>query len=202
MQMVVLKRVAKLSNNYALIADEIGQGLYGELDYRHEASNSAEFAMAHKYVPWMNVPKTLSHMTGRKLLIMEWLNGDRPYDLQCVAQGKAYEDGTFPTQEVQQEAKQRLLNMVVIQPLKPRGSISNLYTQFLRASPTCKIISFICLRLKFCLVHVLICDIDDQITKCVFASKGPQDVYMNSNPQYIKNSIKLKSELEELVNSR
>lgn len=113
-QITILKKVAKLSNNYALIADEIGQGLYGELDYRHEAANAAEFALAHKHVPWLYVPKTLSHMTRRKLLVMEWLNGDRPFDLQCVAEGLPYENGTLPSQEVQQEARRRLLNMVCI----------------------------------------------------------------------------------------
>lgn len=110
--LIILKQVAKLSNNYALIADEIGQGLYGELDYRHEAANAAEFALAHKHVPWLYVPKTLPHMTRRKVLVMEWLNGDRPFDLQNVAKGLPYEDGTLPSLEVQQEAGRRLLNMV------------------------------------------------------------------------------------------
>jgi aarF domain-containing kinase len=107
-QLIILKQVAKLSNNYALIADEIGQGLYGELDYRHEAANAAEFALAHKHVPWLYVPKTLPHMTRRKVLVMEWLNGDRPFDLQNVAKGLPYEDGTLPSLE---EARRRLLNM-------------------------------------------------------------------------------------------
>lgn len=115
-QMTILKKVAKLSNNYALIADEIGQGLYGELDYRLEAANAAEFALAHKHVPWLYVPKTLSHMTGRKLLVMEWLNGDRPFDLQRAAKGLPCEDGTLPSREVQQEASRRLLNMVCTLP--------------------------------------------------------------------------------------
>ncbi|KAG0583481.1 hypothetical protein KC19_3G139700 [Ceratodon purpureus] len=110
--LVILKQVAKLSNNYALIADEIGQGLYGELDYRHEAANAAEFALTHKHVPWLYVPKTLPHMTRRKVLVMEWLNGDRPFDLQNVAKGLPYENGTRPSLEVQQEARRRLLNMV------------------------------------------------------------------------------------------
>jgi hypothetical protein len=43
---------------------------------------------------------------------MEWLSGDRPFDLQCVAQGMQLPDGTVPTWEQQQEAKHRLLNMV------------------------------------------------------------------------------------------
>lgn len=115
-QMTILKKVAKLSNNYALIADEIGQGLYGELDYRLEAANAAEFALAHKHVPWLYVPKTLSHMTGRKLLVMEWLNGDRPFDLQRAAKGLPSEDATLPSREVQQEASRRLLNMVCTLP--------------------------------------------------------------------------------------
>lgn len=110
--MIILQKVAKLSNNYALVADEIAQGLYGELDYRLEAANGAEFALAHKHIPWMYVPKTFPHMTRRKLLVMEWLKGDRPLDLQSVAQGLPYVDGTLPSQEVQEEARRRLLNMV------------------------------------------------------------------------------------------
>lgn len=130
-QMIILQKVAKLSNNYALVADEIAQGLYGELDYRLEAANGAEFALAHKHIPWMYVPKTFPHMTRRKLLVMEWLKGDRPLDLQSVAQGLPYVDGTLPSQEVQEEARRRLLNMVCFLALVAVGSISN-YHDFWR----------------------------------------------------------------------
>ncbi|XP_024358168.1 uncharacterized protein [Physcomitrium patens] len=109
---MILGKVAKLNNNYTILADEIGQGLYGELNYRQEAANAAEFAMAHKHIPWLYVPKTLPHMTKRKVLVMEWLNGDRPFDLLCISKGLPSADGTLPSQDVQQEARRRLLNMV------------------------------------------------------------------------------------------
>jgi aarF domain-containing kinase len=94
-QLIILKQVAKLSNNYALIADEIGQGLYGELDYRHEAANAAEFALAHKHVPWLYVPKTLPHMTRRKVLVMEWLNGLMRMELFLAWKCSKKQDGDF-----------------------------------------------------------------------------------------------------------
>jgi aarF domain-containing kinase len=59
--LLLLRRAANSPNNYALVADKLGRGLYGELDYRHEASNAAEFVTAHKHVPWMYVPKILPH---------------------------------------------------------------------------------------------------------------------------------------------
>jgi aarF domain-containing kinase len=61
LQLLLLRRAANLPNNYALVADELGHALYGELDYRHEASNAAESATAHKHVLWMYVPKILPH---------------------------------------------------------------------------------------------------------------------------------------------
>jgi aarF domain-containing kinase len=61
LQLLLLRRAANLPNNYALVVDELGHALYGELDYRDEASNAAEFVTAHKHVPWMYVPKILPH---------------------------------------------------------------------------------------------------------------------------------------------
>jgi hypothetical protein len=49
---------------------------------------------------------------AKKVLVMEWLSGDCPFDVQSVAQGMQLPDATVTTWEQQQEAKHCLLNMV------------------------------------------------------------------------------------------
>ncbi|CAI5989175.1 unnamed protein product [Closterium sp. NIES-65] len=105
------------------LADEFGRGLYGELDYRHEATNATLFAVratplpfmlaclcacvlvclhtcpsptpcihctmlmkAHAHLPGITVPAIRSDLTSRRVLTMEWVEGERTSDLLAQAQ--------------------------------------------------------------------------------------------------------------------
>ena len=69
----------------------------------------------------------------------------------------------------------------------------DIHTQFLRASPSLQIINLILGVLKHHSVqypmsrinkNILVCDIDDQNAKYVFAFNGTQAVYLNLNFQF------------------
>lgn len=45
LQLQGVRRVARVNSDLRLLADELGRGLYGELDYRAEAANAELFAV-------------------------------------------------------------------------------------------------------------------------------------------------------------
>ena len=45
-QLRSVRRIAGINSDLALLADELGRGLYGELDYRQEAANAVVFAVS------------------------------------------------------------------------------------------------------------------------------------------------------------
>ncbi|KAJ7559302.1 hypothetical protein O6H91_04G078600 [Diphasiastrum complanatum] len=107
--LALVRKLAKINSDLSIFADEVGRGLYGELDYTLEASNASEFAAAlSSKLDFVVVPRAILHLTTRRVLTMEWINGVRPLDLQRIAKGK---DGGYSILE-QHAAKERLLNMV------------------------------------------------------------------------------------------
>ncbi|CAI5489533.1 unnamed protein product [Closterium sp. Naga37s-1] len=106
-----VRRVAGINTDLAALADEFGRGLYGELDYRHEATNATLFAKAHAHLPGITVPAIRSDLTSRRVLTMEWVEGEHTSDLLAQAQGVL---GAAGGEEARQRAKQKLLRMVGI----------------------------------------------------------------------------------------
>ncbi|CAI7827729.1 unnamed protein product [Closterium sp. NIES-54] len=106
-----VRRVAGINTDLAALADEFGRGLYGELDYRLEANNATLFAKAHAHLPGITVPAIRSDLTSRRVLTMEWVEGERTSDLLAQAQGVL---GAAGGEEARQRAKQKLLRMVGI----------------------------------------------------------------------------------------
>ncbi|CAI7801840.1 unnamed protein product [Closterium sp. NIES-53] len=104
-----VRRVAGINTDLAALADEFGRGLYGELDYRLEANNATLFAKAHAHLPGITVPAIRSDLTSRRVLTMEWVEGERTSDLLAQAQGVL---GAAGGEEARQRAKQKLLRMV------------------------------------------------------------------------------------------
>lgn len=57
------------------------KGTYKELDYQNEAENSRKFArLVHARLPDVYVPKVYDEFTSRKVLTMEWIQGQRLAD--------------------------------------------------------------------------------------------------------------------------
>ncbi|CAI5971497.1 unnamed protein product [Closterium sp. NIES-64] len=106
-----VRRVAGINTDLAALADEFGRGLYGELDYRqeasnatlfafgrglygeldyrHEATNATLFAVRATPLPFMLAclfPAIRSDLTSRRVLTMEWVEGERTSDLLAQAQ--------------------------------------------------------------------------------------------------------------------
>lgn len=108
----LLQKITKRKSDIRLYADELGKGLMGELDYRLEAANASRFLEAHSRFTFIRVPKVYPHLTGKRVLTMEWVVGENPNDLLLVATG--VEDDLRPAYSGNQklQAKQRLLDLV------------------------------------------------------------------------------------------
>lgn len=76
-----------MNSDISVLADELGYGLFGELDYTLEAANATEFGESIKHLSYVKVPRTLPHLTRTRVLTMEWITGYRPLDLQLIADG-------------------------------------------------------------------------------------------------------------------
>ncbi|KAH0462721.1 hypothetical protein IEQ34_010296 [Dendrobium chrysotoxum] len=106
-----LKKVAKRKNDLYLYADELGKGLFGELDYRIESANASEFLEAHSQYSFMLVPKVLRNLTSKRVLTMEWMVGESPNSL-LLRSGASSEEVDEFTKVQQLEAKRCLLDLV------------------------------------------------------------------------------------------
>lgn len=61
--------------------------LFRELDYRGEAANGLEFRRLFGGRPGVYVPEMLPQLTSRRVLVMEWVDGERLVDVVAAAGG-------------------------------------------------------------------------------------------------------------------
>jgi len=57
------------------LVDELGTRIFEEMDYIHEAENAEHFATLHRHNQRIAVPKIHRHLTKRRVLTMEWIEG-------------------------------------------------------------------------------------------------------------------------------
>ncbi|KAK3023168.1 hypothetical protein RJ639_043477 [Escallonia herrerae] len=108
----LLQKVAKRKSDLCLYADELGKGLVGELDYTLEAANALEFMEAHSAFTFIRVPKALPHLTRKRVLTMEWMDGDNPNDLISISNEELIDhDSKYPASQIR-DARRRLLDLV------------------------------------------------------------------------------------------
>ncbi|KAL9165420.1 hypothetical protein ABFS82_06G169700 [Erythranthe guttata] len=81
----ILQKILKRKNDLRLYADELGKVLIGELDYNLEAANAFEFLEAHSRYSFICLPKIFPHLSKKRVLTMEWMDGDSPNDLLSVS---------------------------------------------------------------------------------------------------------------------
>ncbi|CAM6086368.1 unnamed protein product [Calypogeia fissa] len=74
----------KLGCNGELIVDEFGQKLLEELDYVLEARNIEDFYENFKNDPTVKIPRVYKNLSGRNVLVMEWIDGIRCTDPQAI----------------------------------------------------------------------------------------------------------------------
>ncbi|KAG5188491.1 ABC1 family protein [Tribonema minus] len=82
--MFILRRFAawfkewkKLRSNLVGIADEFGAQLFGELDYVQEGRNAVRFKELYGNIPGIYVPDIYFDLTSRRVLTMEWVDGEK-----------------------------------------------------------------------------------------------------------------------------
>lgn len=57
------------------LIDELGTRVFEEMDYIHEAENAERFASLHLHNQRIAVPEIHRHLTNRRVLTMEWIEG-------------------------------------------------------------------------------------------------------------------------------
>jgi predicted unusual protein kinase regulating ubiquinone biosynthesis (AarF/ABC1/UbiB family) len=73
------RRRLRLRTDLVGVVDEFGRRLWEELDYTSEARNAERFAALYAgKVPGVYVPKVFREHTTGRVLVMEWVDGDKP----------------------------------------------------------------------------------------------------------------------------
>lgn len=67
---------------------------------------------AHSPFPFIRVPKVLRHLSGKRVLTMEWMVGDNPSDLISISSKELIDHGSKYSERQKSDAKRRLLDMV------------------------------------------------------------------------------------------
>lgn len=107
----ILGKLAGRKSDLRLYVDELGHGLFGELNYKCEAARASEFQASLSNLPFISVPKAFTHLTGKKVLTMEWITGDKPKELLFISSGLNL-GGRIYSDQQQLEARNRLLSLV------------------------------------------------------------------------------------------
>ena len=81
------------ATDLANIVDRVGRGIFQELDYTLEASNADEFRRSLRFMDFLVVPRHLAHMTGRRVLTQEWIDGRPMKELTTEEQLKMVQWG-------------------------------------------------------------------------------------------------------------
>ncbi|XP_052199023.1 uncharacterized protein LOC127806070 isoform X2 [Diospyros lotus] len=108
----LLQKIAKRKSDPRLYADELGKGFVGELDYTLEATNALEFMEAHAPFSFIRVPKVFHHLSRKRVLTMEWMDGESPRDLIDMSTTESIDHGSSYSKWQQNDAKRRLLDLV------------------------------------------------------------------------------------------
>jgi len=81
----VYRELARSSNDYSLIVDTVAAGIQLELDYHEEARNAQEFAVRHRFLPFVSSPAWVPEYTGPEgsanVLCLEWYPSRAPSEL-------------------------------------------------------------------------------------------------------------------------
>eukprot|EP00249_Psilotum_nudum_P015685 c25466_g1_i1 orf=143-2233(+) len=97
----------KLGCNAELIVDEFGEKLLEELDYIIEARNMEDFFENFKNDPTVKIPRAYKELSGKRVLIMEWIDGLRCTDPQVI-KGSGLDISAFITVGVSAALRQLL----------------------------------------------------------------------------------------------
>lgn len=81
----ILRRVWNVEEDLSLLADEVGTGVFQELDYLQEARNAQEFELAHEFMGFVRTPKPVYELCGPegccRVLTTQWIQGSHISDI-------------------------------------------------------------------------------------------------------------------------
>ena len=80
--LILLKKAWGSKNDIAAIADEVGAGLWRELDYRQEAKNARDFEREHAFLGFVRSVTSLPEYTCSRVLTMDWCHGKKVDELE------------------------------------------------------------------------------------------------------------------------
>ncbi|XP_020224832.1 uncharacterized aarF domain-containing protein kinase At1g71810, chloroplastic [Cajanus cajan] len=73
----LLRRAGKLNTDLQAVVDEWASSLFREMDYNNEASNGIRFRNLYGSIQDVVVPLMYMEYTTRKVLVMEWIEGEK-----------------------------------------------------------------------------------------------------------------------------
>ncbi|GAA0150420.1 hypothetical protein LIER_43097 [Lithospermum erythrorhizon] len=74
---VVIRKTGKFNTDLQAVVDEWASSLFREMDYKREASNGAKFRQLYGNIKDVVVPEIYMNQTTQKVLIMEWIEGQK-----------------------------------------------------------------------------------------------------------------------------
>ncbi|CAI5958683.1 unnamed protein product [Closterium sp. NIES-65] len=80
-----LRQYRKLNTDLQAVVDEWATSLFREMDYEQEAQNGIKFAELFGRIDRVVVPRMYPELTTRRVLIMEWIDGQRLADSKDVS---------------------------------------------------------------------------------------------------------------------
>ncbi|WIA38859.1 hypothetical protein OEZ86_002136 [Tetradesmus obliquus] len=85
----VARKQLKFNTDLPALVDEWAASLFKELDYRREAANATRFAQLFAFMPEVVVPTMYSQLTTPRVLVMQWIEGERLRSASSQAPGAA-----------------------------------------------------------------------------------------------------------------
>ncbi|XP_062019968.1 uncharacterized aarF domain-containing protein kinase At1g71810, chloroplastic [Rosa rugosa] len=73
----LLRIIRKLNTDLQAVVDEWASSLFREMDYRKEANNGIKFRQLYGGIPDVLVPEMYLEHTTRRVLVMEWVEGQK-----------------------------------------------------------------------------------------------------------------------------
>jgi aarF domain-containing kinase len=75
--LVYVKKFRNFNSDLPGLLDEWATSLFKELDYRQEAANGVKFKELYSHLDGVYVPDMVTDLTTARVLVMEWVDGDR-----------------------------------------------------------------------------------------------------------------------------
>ncbi|KAM7266189.1 hypothetical protein ACFE04_004086 [Oxalis oulophora] len=80
----IVKRAGKLNTDLQAVIDEWASSLFREMDYIKEANNGVKFRQLYGKLQDVVVPEMYLECTTRRVLVMEWVEGQRLADVKDI----------------------------------------------------------------------------------------------------------------------